>query len=727
MGKAICINQIFYDQEEDEQYRILWISPEAEFVYWIGLKSSSRIPKKVETAVLTSYLEGGRLIEYEESFSYPKELTSQEKEQRDRIWKMMEKALLDEPGIYDRRGRRGHLERIEKETGIKKQNLYAYLARYWKGGKTPNAFIPEYKKRGARGRQRVGTEKRLGRPSHAESAFGKVLDENDFHNFEKAIKKYYLTRKELSFQATYEKMLSDSYSVAVKDNGDTEHWHLLPPGEVPSIRQFRYWYQKNRDLRTEIQKRKGDAKYELSSRSVLGKSDYGQMGPGSKYQIDATVGDIYLVSQFDRSNIIGRPVMYFVIDVFSRMVTGMYIGLEGPSWVGAMMAIANAASDKVAYCQEYGISIAREEWPCYHIPAVILGDRGEMESKNADNLVSMLGVRIENAPPYRADLKGIIEQHFRTINSNATVFLPGRVKPDMAERGGKDYRLDAKLDIRQFTAIIIKCVLYHNNSHYMESFEKSSRMMEAGVESVPLKLWNWGCRCCPGSLRVFPEEKMKLALMPTENASVTGKGVKFKGLYYSSQEMVDGLWFEKARSKGSYRLKVSYDPRDMGKIYAWDQENEIPLPCYLLDWEKKYTGKQLGEVQYEQEKEKREKKRYQAQETEAKINLGREIDSIIKDAEKLSSTQANRPKSERLAGIRENRKEEREQIRKQEAFTAEVESAAEQPGREETEEISPAMQMIRRKMEEKIKDESLYGKGSLSWAGAPGVPGESND
>lgn len=714
MGKAICINQIFYDQEEDEQYRILWISPRAEFVYWIGLKNSSRIPKKVEAAILTGYLDGGRLIEYEESFSYSKELTLQEKEQRDRIWKMMEKALLDEPGIYDRRGRRGHLERIEKETGIKKQNLYAYLARYWKGGKTPNAFIPEYKKRGARGRQRIGKEKRLGRPPHTESTFGKVLDENDFHSFEKAIKKYYLTRKEPSFQATYEKMLSDSYSVAVKDDGDAEHWHLLPPGKVPSIRQFRYWYQKNRDLRTEIQKRKGDAKYELSSRSVLGRSDYGQMGPGSKYQIDATVGDIYLVSQFDRSNIIGRPVMYFVIDVFSRMVTGMYIGLEGPSWVGAMMAIANAASDKVAYCREYGISIAEEEWPCYHIPAVILGDRGEMESKNADNLVSMLGIRIENAPPYRADLKGIIEQHFRTINSNATVFLPGRVKLDMAERGGKDYRLDAKLDIRQFTAIIIKCVLYYNNSHYMESFEKNSQMMEAGVESVPLKLWNWGCRCCPGSLRVFPEEKVKLALMPPENASVTGKGVKFKGLYYSSQEMIDGLWFEKARSKGSYRLKVSYDPRDVGKIYAWDQENETPLPCYLLDWEKKYTGKQLGEVQYEQEKEKREKKRHQAQETEAKINLGREIDSIIKDAEKLSSTQENCPKSERLAGIRGNRKEEREQIRKQEAFTAEVESTAEQPGWEETEEISPAMQMIRRKMEEKIKDESLYGKGSLS-------------
>lgn len=714
MDKAICVNQIFYDQEEDELYRVLWISPKGEFVYWIGLKSSSRIPKQAEMSTLISCLEGGRLAEYEEPFSYPQELTLQEKEQRDRIWRMMETALLDEPGIYDRRGRRCHLERIEEATGIKKQNLYAYLARYWKGGKTPNAFIPEYKKRGARGKQRIGTGKRLGRPSHTESAFGKTLDENDLHNFEKAVKKYYLTRKELSFQATYEKMLSDSYSVAVKDIGGTERWQLLPPGEVPSIRQFRYWYQKNRNLRTEIQKRKGDAKYELTSRSVLGKSDYGQIGPGSKYQIDATVGDIYLVSQFDRSSIIGRPVMYFVVDVFSRMVTGMYIGLEGPSWVGAMMAISNAASDKVAYCQEYGISITEEEWPCRHIPAVILGDRGEMESKNADSLVSMLGIRIENAPPYRADLKGIIEQHFRTINTNATVFLPGRVKPDMAERGGKDYRLDAKLDIRQFTAIIIKCVLYYNNSHYMESFEKNSQMMEAGVEAVPLKLWTWGCRCCPGSLRVFPEEKVKLALMPTENASITGRGVRFKGLYYSSQEMVDGLWFEKARSKGSYRLKVSYDPRDMGKIYVWDKGNETPLSCYLLDWGKKYTGKQLGEVQYEQEKEKREKRRYQAQETEAKINLGREIDSIIRDAEKQSSMPENRTKSEQLAGIRENRKEEREQIRKQEAFTAEGETAAGQPERDQTEGISPAMQMIRRKMEEKITDESLYGKGTLS-------------
>lgn len=452
------------------------------------------------------------------------------------------------------------------------------------------------------------------------------------------------------------------------------------------------------------------------------------MGPGSQYQIDATVGDIYLVSQFDRSNIIGRPVMYFVIDAFSRMVTGMYVGLEGPSWVGAMMAIANAASDKTAYCREYGISITEEEWPCHHIPAAILGDRGEMESRKADNLVSMLGIRIENTPPYRADLKGIIEQHFRTINTNATIMLPGRVKPDMAERGGRDYRLDAKLDIRQFTAVIIKCVLYYNNSHYMDSFEKSRQMMEAEVEAVPVKLWNWGIRYCSGALRIMPEEKVRLALMPTDNATVTSQGVRFKGLYYSGKELAEGLWFEKARSKGSYRVKISYDPRDMGEIYVWDKTDGTPFLCSLLDWEEKYSGKQLGEIQYEHEKENVEKKKHQAQETEAKINLGREIDSIIEEAEQMAAPTGSCSKAERLSGIKQNRRDEREYLKKQKAFTTGgSKPVREQQVQQESGEVSPVLQMIKRKMEGRIKDESLYGEGTLSGTGNTGIPREPND
>ncbi|WP_272953158.1 NADH pyrophosphatase zinc ribbon domain-containing protein, partial [Acinetobacter junii] len=40
----------------------------------------------------------------------------------------------------------------------------------------------------------------------------------------------------------------------------------------------------------------------------------------------------------DRSKILGRPILYVVIDVFSRMVVGFYIGFHNPSYVVAMQA-----------------------------------------------------------------------------------------------------------------------------------------------------------------------------------------------------------------------------------------------------------------------------------------------------------------------------------------------------------------------------------------------------
>jgi len=142
------------------------------------------------------------------------------------------------------------------------------------------------------------------------------------------------------------------------------------------------------------------------------------IGPGSRWQIDATISDVCLVSRMDRSWIVGRPTLYFVIDVFSRMIVGLHVGLEAPSWVGAMSALVNAASDKVAFCKAHGIEIEPEDWPCQGLPDVMLGDRSEMLGGRADVLVKHFGVRLENTPPYRADLNGIVEKRFHLIQAD---------------------------------------------------------------------------------------------------------------------------------------------------------------------------------------------------------------------------------------------------------------------------------------------------------------------
>lgn len=726
MEHNLFVNEVL--NKDGQLYRVIWISTGRQYGYWIYLGRENRIPERFDYIELTQAMREGSVEAVEDPVKvFDGEISDNAKRKRDEWWNLLKPILECEPDIYERQKRGKMLSELSEKYKRDKANLYRYLQKYWKRGKTPNAFLQDYRNCG-RG-SKTQKEHKLGRPAVHEGGFGKILTVDDYRHFECAINKYYLNRSCASIAETYAKMLGDYYSVSYEDSNGERKYRLLPETQIPSITQLRYWYSKNRDQKKETGKRRGEVKFELTDRAITGRSDYQLMGPGAKYQIDATVGDIYLVSQFDRKDIIGRPVMYFVVDSYSRIVTGMYVGLEGPSWAGAMMAIDNAASDKVSFCAAYGITITEDEWPCHHIPTAILGDRGEMESRFADNLVKILGIRIENAPPYRADLKGIIEQHFHTINTNATPFLPGKVLPDMSERGGHDYRLDAKLDIRQFTQIIIRCVLYYNNSHYMEYYEKNEQMMELGVNAIPLDLWNFGIHYCSGSLRTVPRDVLRQALMPSDKASITDRGVKYKGLYYSSEEALAGLWFEKARAKGTYKARISYDPRDMGAILVEDPVSKEMIRCGLVDWDSKYAGKQQEEVWYEQEKEKWRRKKHEVKEKEAKVNLGKQIDSIVESAKKLTETDKRESKAERVRNIRGNRKNERDEIRKQEAFVAKKSDGSDkkQPKSPQEEELSPIMRMIQEQVEKEIEDDALYSKRTIPGTGNTGIPGEPAD
>ena len=52
------------------------------------------------------------------------------------------------------------------------------------------------------------------------------------------------------------------------------------------------------------------------------------------------------------------------------------------------------------------------------------------------------------------------QRRFNIIQSKYKPFTPGYVKKDFKTRGGADYRLDAILDIYQFTQIIIHRITY---------------------------------------------------------------------------------------------------------------------------------------------------------------------------------------------------------------------------------------------------------------------------
>lgn len=703
MKHEICVNQILQSAQDATDYRVLWISPDNAYAWWISLTGKKRIPTKIAMHELERRLASEELMAVSEpdiSISQP---TETEEERLNEIWDMMKDAVLDEPAIYEKRSRAAHLQRIAQEWGKSPNNLYRFLEKYWKGGKTKDALRPRLHVCGGRGTQKHYGNKNGGRVAKNTGTSGKVLNDQDFRNFERAVRKYYLTKARPTFKSVYDRMLADDYSRPVEMPDGRIQWHILPEEQCPSLRQFQYWYKKRRDVKTETEKRDGTRTFNLSGRAITGRLDHGLMGPGAQYQMDATIGDIYLVSQFNRQDIIGRPAIYFLIDTFSRMVVGMYIGLEGASaWTGAMMALANAVSDKVAFCAEYGVQIQPEEWPCHHAPSVILADRGEMESRAATNLSTMLGIRVENAPPYRGDLKGIIEQLFRRISENALTYLPGRVQKDQGQRGAPDYRKESALNLREFTAAVIWTVLYHNNKHYMTKFEKSARMMADAVPSIPLELWNWGKATMPGSLQLLPVERVKLAVLPRDTGKVTAKGILFRKLYYTSQKMRDELWFEKARQNGSYPCTVSFDPRNMEAVHVWNDDLNGGTWCHLVDHHQKYGHLSMDEVNHEMEKLGQERRSRLHEDQDALSDLQRKLGTLAEEAAAQQKNGQDAQGAKRLANIRDNRRAEKAILEKQNAFVPDADSAPAQapPSDEE----SPTLKRIRAKMRQSVQE-----------------------
>jgi len=611
------------------------------------------------------------LSKTEDMWLPPSKSGEKERERRDEKWNLLGAALMREPAIFERIPRKEILDEIALANGVAVPNLYPLLKQYWRYGKVKDAFLPGNERKGGKGKTRT-ISKNTG-PAPTEKAISsKVLTEADKANFERYLKNYYLDRQGLTLEETYDKMITDLYSDKIDDGSGVEQVISYGMGKTPTFRQFWYWYSQHRDRNLETVERDGESELNLKERATIGKADYGMKGPGAQYQIDATIADVYLVSRFNRANIIGRPIVYFVKDAFSRIVTGLYVGLEGPSWIGMSMALYNSFTDKVDFCHQYGIEITEDQWPCHHLPFALLGDRGELESVHGERLANRLGIQIDNTPPYRGDLKGIVERHFRILNDMTVHRLPGNVKPDMSQRSGHHYRFDALLDLKQFTKIIIFDTLTYNKIT-LESFEPSAEMMKAGVELTPLSLWNWGIHNFSGALRVMDNETCKLALMPEENCEITRDGIKFKKLYYSCDKAVKEQWFENARRDGSYSRKASYDPRDMHAIYVWDDPDGVPTRAVLLDWEQKFDGKSTDECAYEMEITDLLKKKRAKQDKDAELTAKNFADSIVAEARAMKADTSGISKAERISGIKANRKQEKEAQRAKESFVKDEE------------------------------------------------------
>ncbi len=657
--------------------RVLWVDAKGESVVTINLEVNKAFPVINFADEYLSNASGKdhRVIDWVDTsiiLDGDETIPSIYIEKREKAWNLIKSLVESEPDIYDSKLRGVMVKEIVEEEGVHKSTIYRYLRRYWQSGKTKNSLLPHYKKSGANGKERKSNETKRGRPRKYNDEIEGINITDEYRQLFKAgIRMFYNTKEKRPLTIAYQKTLEKFFSKGYKFINGVKVPILPSEDELPTFGQFRYWFNKDLDLEESLKKRFGKRNFQLNHRPILGSSTIEAFGPGSRFQIDATIADIYLVNEYNREWIIGRPIIYVVIDVFSRMITGLYVGLEGPSWLGAMMALANTTTDKVKYCAEYGIDIESDDWTSSHLPQKLTADRGELEGTKPDNLINTLGVSVEIEPPYRADWKGIVEQQFRLLNLRTIKWIPGAVENHKRERGDRDYRLDATLTLKEFTRIIIHTVLFHNNQHFMEWYDRNEFLISDDIPPNPRELWNWGIRNRTGRLKRVAEDIVKLNLMYQGKAKVTKSGIIFKGMAYSSELALREQWFTKARSNGSWTVKVAYDPRTTNEIYLWLENGKRYESCYLFEREERYQNKRFEEVEDLLAIEKQKMKKEQQQNLRAKVELDAVINTIVEQAAQETSKALKNNEisnAKRTKNIRERRSIEKELNRMNEAF-----------------------------------------------------------
>lgn len=486
-------------------------------------------------------------------------------ETRDSAWLLMgDLVTLHVPDIFDPK-RRGELVRgVLARTGRKdKSKIYDCIRRFWQGGMVKDALLGDYRLCGSRKQTDTGAKRGpkssgLSSPGIARTQIVKDALAAGVHRFLKGTGKGHV-------QAAHDETIRAFFYREEKDPiTGTLVRVLLPPSQRPSLRQFRTQIAEER-TKAPVSVTKGqlgEREYNRNARATVGSTEDLAWGAGTLYMGDWTVLPFSVLNPYRLSESVGYPTGYAFIDFSTWLVAGVSVTLERGSWLGGMEAFEIAITEKVSFCREFGYPLAGPwAWPADIAPDQFFADGGEYKTYNSDAITNGFHTTLANEPPYRPDLKSLVEAYFAMVKNEMFWTLPG-VAPRDRRRGDRDPRLDAVLTMRLATWVMIDFAVWHNSNFIIPEERMPAAALEDGVKRHPLDLWHWSIRNESGSGREYDREHVQKQLLPTARAKVDGHGMWVDGLPYTCERAEREEWFDKAAATGPWYVDVAREQNE---------------------------------------------------------------------------------------------------------------------------------------------------------------------
>ena len=480
-----------------------------------------------------------------------------------------------------------------EDLGIQRDAAWRAIRRFLQSGLDMAAIVDGRSLRSGK-RNPYKYSKKTGHPTMNALGKGVPLTDEIRTYFDEAIKDFLIGRAKTKKDA-YMTMI-EKHFINEEETPTGIRVSVLPDNLRPTLKQFLN-YTRVRVPQEEIDKAKTSAREQRNNkRLLLSDNLQGVMGPGDLWEVDECEIDLSLVSVENPSVTVGRPIVYVMIDVYTRMIVAYSVAFDNNSVLGITNCFLNLLDDKQELCNRFGIQIGANEWPSKILPLRLRSDYGaEYISHAMDTICCKLGVAKELVSPATGSLKGQVEQLFHQIHAAQNSLLEG--KGLIEKRYDSNHHQEATLNIQEFEAVLLTYIVGHNRK-YMEKYPLTKDMRQQNVEPCPIDLWKYGVSL-NGSPRPITNEVMfRHSLLLPVKASVGRAGITFKGLFYinlQDEALLRDMYL--ASTHGKKKLESAcIDPRNIGHLY-YIREGKLMTASlnYKKTGMKEYEGMTLSE------------------------------------------------------------------------------------------------------------------------------------
>ncbi|MDA3922128.1 MAG: hypothetical protein PF501_15840 [Salinisphaera sp.] len=468
----------------------------------------------------------------------------------------------------------GKFHDLPVNESISRPIIYQWLKCLITYGFRASSLHPRFDERGGSGTGgRIyghGTGRRKpGRRSEA-NRLGKASFAQTGQSEEEQVRIIALARSQIgiggSYRKAYDSVLATQYSHRIRGPNGEVALTLRPAGQYPSFDQFRYLVKTRISSLDRFARRTTMPHFTRNHRGLHGCSRDGVLGPGHVYAIDSTVADAYLRSGFDRTLLVGRPVVYWVVDVWSTAIVGFYVCLAAPSWDRAKCALFCTIADRDLLSRLFGFTFPNVLHPAPTLMARLLCDRGEYLSEGASRTAQEVGYSVEYNPSYRPDLRGTGERFHRIAKDAQFGFVPGAFDARRKELDLRPDKSTATLTLYEYYAYLAYLAAEYNVTADREHLF-TAELAASCVDMTPAGLWAWGHEVGLGYRKAIGQDELVRSFLRQAPLKQLENGIHFERMRYLPADG-DAELACRARCFGRFDVPGYALPAVAGHVFA---------------------------------------------------------------------------------------------------------------------------------------------------------------